>query len=223
MTQTPKSLYILGCGEVLNAITDDFASYSINQHEVKLHVFEDVSLISEQADDILSQWPPAEFDCFIAVDSHALNYARLELYGRARLRGFRMRSLIHRSAVISPSAQIADNVWIGPSVLLGADCKIGSNTMIGAGSQMDPKVVTAAHVWLGASCKVGRNSKIASYSVIGSNVILRSDTEIGKHTLINQTGPWGGHWAAGRFLEAESRQVAQIVGPGYTFDKKLAV
>lgn len=223
MTQVTKSLYILGCGDVLDAVTDDFSSYSINQHEVKLHVFEDVSLISEQADDIFSQCSPADCDCFIAVDSHALNYARLELYGRARLHGFRMRSLIHRSALISPSVKIADNVWIGPNVLLGPNCKIGSNTMIGAGSQIDAKVDVASHVWLGAGCRVGRNTKISSHSVIGSNIILQSDAEIGKHALINRIGSWGGRWAAGNFLEAESRQVAQIVGPGYTFDKKLAV
>jgi hypothetical protein len=213
-------LCLLGCGEIFEAIANDLLTYGWDADHVHVHRFERVDDIAIQADGVLSQWDPNVDRLFVAVDGNALNHARLELYGRARLLGFRMQALIHPSVIVGSGTKWADNVWIGPGSLLGPQCRIDSDSFIGQGSRLDAHVHVGSHVWVGTGARLGPHSHIGNHCVLGQDVILKPRAQLGSHVLLDQIGPWEGSWAAGTFLESGWKQPAQMIGPGYSFQRK---
>ena len=213
-------LCLIGCGEVFDLLHKDLATYGWEASRVHGHRFEQVADIAAQADEVLAHWDPQTHTLFIAVDANALNHARLELYGRARLRGFRLQSLVHPSVIAGPGARWADNVWIGPGTLLGPDCRIDSDSFIGAGSRLDARVHVGTHAWVGQGARIGAGCEVAAHCVLGQDVVLRADTQLGRHVLIEQPGSHDGHWPSGSFLEVDATHPARLIGPGYSFQRQ---
>jgi hypothetical protein len=222
LNAAPTDLCLIGCGSVYEALIDDLPAYGLDPGKVHGHRFDQVADIAEQAQQLLAQWSPQRYELFVAVDANALNHARLELYGRARMLGFRMKTLVHRSSVVGPRGSLADNVWIGPGVLIGPSCQIACNTLIGSGARLDAHVHIAAHSWVGPGARVGRHARLGSHAVLGTDVVLQEYTELGKHVLLDQPGPWHGLLPSGTFLEARARSGARMIGPGYTFERKAS-
>jgi len=214
-----NSLVIIGCGDVFDAIKDDIASYGLNNVPASFHRFASVASISETADVFLRSISPETTHLFVAVDSNALNHARLELYGRARLIGFKFTSLVHNTAILSPSTVLGNNVWIGPSTVVGNSCKIDNDVFIGAASCLDSRVTIASYSWIGSSSKIGRNCSIGSHVVLGDDVVLANNSIVGNHVLIEKAGYWNGTWESGTMIESDSRASAKLIGAGYTFTR----
>ena len=218
----PEKLILIGIGDVLASIEDDPVSFGLSKGTFHSNRFETVDQISEMAEVALSKLNPSEYLLFVSVDSNALNHVRLEIYGRARLLGFKMTTLIHQSAILSPSVQIADNVYIGPGVVIGHSSKIASNSFIGSAARIDSRATIASHCWIGAGSKIGSNSRIDSHVVLGEDTLIEKNTEIEHHVLIEQHGPWQGKWRAGTFLEKFATNAAITVGPSYSYTRKLS-
>jgi serine acetyltransferase len=216
----PRVLCLIGCGSVYEALIDDLFAYGLDPTKVLSHRFDRVADIAAQAELLLAQWSPQRHELFVAVDANALNHARLELYGRARLLGFRMQTLVHSSSIVGPRGKLADNVWIGPGAVIGPSCQIASNTLIGAGVRLDADVRIAAHGWIGPGTRIGRHARLGSHAVLGADVVLQEYTELGRHVLLEQSGPWHGVLDSGTFWEARARSEACMIGPGYTFERK---
>jgi carbonic anhydrase/acetyltransferase-like protein (isoleucine patch superfamily) len=217
-----KSLCVIGCGDVFEAIKDDLVAYGLKQSLVRTLPLDDPSVIAQIADEVLSEINQQSELLFIAVDSNALNYARLELYGRARIRGIRFASLVHRTAVLSPSVKLVDNVYIGPMTLLSQNIKIGSNSLIGGGVRIDCNVIIGAHCSVGAGSAIGARAEIGAHSVLGTDVTLREGTKLGRNCIIDQPGLWQGEIASGTFAENIYKLPAQMIGAGYSHHKKTA-
>lgn len=207
---------LIGCGEVYRAVTAEAALYAALSAGLRCVALPGPSAIAAQADALLATLDPAQHRLFIAVDANALNHARLELYGRARLLGFRMATLVHPRACVSLDATLGDNVWIGPGAHIGPGCKVGSNTLVGAQARLDTGVVVGAHGWLGPGARVGSDSQIGAHCVIGADVQLRAATRVGRYCLLDQAGPWRDDVAPGTFAVDGWAQPARVVGAGYT-------
>ena len=216
---TMNSLVIVGYGDVFDAIQDDIDSYGLNGIPAIFHRFTSVASISETADVFLKTIAPETTHLFVAVDSNALNHARLELYGRARLIGFKFTSLVHNTAILSPSTVLGNNVWIGPSAVVANSCKIDNDVFIGSTSRLDPRVTVSSYSWIGSGSKIGRNSSIGSHVVLGNDVVLADNSIVGNHVLIEKAGYWSGTWESGTMFESDSRASAKLIGAGYTFTR----
>lgn len=216
----PNCLNLIGCGSVYDTLINDLSAYGLDPASVQGYRFNQVADIAAQAEQLLSQWNPQTHELFIAVDANALNHARLEMYGRARFQGFRMRSLVHHSAVLGTGVKLSDNVWVGPGALFGPSCQIASNTLVGAGVRLDADVRVAAHSWIGPGVRVGCHARLGSHVVLGADIVIQEHTELGRHVLLEQPGPWHGVLPSGTFWEARARSAARIIGPGYTFERK---
>jgi UDP-3-O-[3-hydroxymyristoyl] glucosamine N-acyltransferase len=215
--------YLIGCGDLFDSLADDLSGYWNNSRNVNLIQINDVSSIASEADALLSNLNPEQVSLFVAVDSNALNYARLELYGRARLRGFRLTNLVHKTAVLSPSVSLADNVCIGPMVLLSNAVKIGSDSMVGARTRIDSHASVGPHSWVGAGSAIGAMARVGSHCVLGANTVLLDHANIGSNTILDQVGPWQGTVAPGTFAERGYSSAARIIGKSYSFEKKKSL
>lgn len=217
LTNTETSLCLIGCGDIYEAIMAEPMAYLAVPDMLRSIPITGTAAIAAQVDACLAELDPAHTRLFIAMDEHALNYTRLELYGWARLNGFRMATLVHSRAVLSPATELADNIWVGPGAVISAGCKIGSDTMVGTNARLDARVSVGAHAWLGAGCRLGAGVAVGAHTVIGADVLVRPQAEIGRHCLLEQPGPWQGRVSAGTLAASVYKMPARLVGPGYTY------
>ncbi len=210
-----ERICVLGCGDVFENIAADYSSYHISSDKWEFRAVSSPAEISISAEQLLHGLSPEELKLFIAVDYNALNYARLELYYVAKLKGYRFATLVHHTASCNHS-KIGENVWVGPCAYAAPQTVIGSNVMLNAYSRIDQRVEIGSHVWVGAGSSISKATTIGSHTVIGNNVNIGEGLSIGKHCLINKPGSWQTNMPNGSFLESVYTEPARMVGSGYS-------
>lgn len=212
----PLTYCLVGCGTVFNAIAAEPHVYTADA-AWEIRAAGGVAQLSSTAGQLLAGLDPANTQLFVAVDAQALNYARLELYGVARLAGLKMATLVHPSAWVAPGVRLADNVWIGPGVRVATGCRIDSDVLVNMGVRLDEKVHLCAHGWIGPGTSLGVGVHVGAHSAIGADVHLRAGVQIGRHCTIDHAGAWTRNLKDGSFLEPELPDVAHVIGAGYSF------
>lgn len=215
----PLSYCLVGCGHVFDLIAAEPQVYAANVGwEIRPAM--GVEHLASTAGALLSGIDRTSTRIFIAVDAQALNYARLELYGVARMAGLQMVTLVHPLAWVAPGVRLADNVWLGPGVRVTVGCQIDSDVLINVGARLDERVHISAHGWIGSGASLGAGVTIGGHSAIGADVHLRAGVQIGHHCKIDHAGVWTCDLKDGSFLEPELPVAAHVIGAGYSFQKK---
>lgn len=209
---------VIGCGSAFDAITNDAAAYALPERWFARKA-DSVAALAAGGGALLDDLRPADATLFIAVDQNALNFARLELYGAARLRGFRMTTLIHARAWVAPDAKLGDNVWIAAGAMVNRATNIEPNVMVLAGARIDASAHIEKHCWIGAGAAIGEGVHIGSHCVIGNGMDIRAGHNIGKYCVLDTPGIWSQDMADGSFVAPQFDMPARMVGPGYTFTK----
>lgn len=210
---------LVGCGSAFDCIATEPQAYAAGSWEIR-HAA-GVAQLASTVSTLLAGLSPQGTRLFIAVDAQALNYARLELYGVARLTGLKMATLVHPTAWIAPGVKLGDNVWVGPGARIGPGCRIDSDVLLNVGVRLDEKVHVSAHGWVGPGSSLGVGVRVGLHSVIGADVQVRAGVQIGRHCTIDHGGVWTRDLVDGSFLEPEMpSSTAQIIGAGYSFQRK---
>ncbi len=212
-------MYLIGCGTVFDAMAADSAGYGITPG-CELRSAASVAELAGAVPLLLEGLDPARHRIFIAVDQNALNYARLELYGAARLRGFKPATLVHERAWVAPDARLDDNVWLGPGVLVGSKARLGSDVMVNPGARIDAGAHVEAHGWIGAGASVGAGTRVGTHCVIGADVHLRAGLQVGRHCVLDRPGAWDESLPNGVFSAPQFAAPARMVGAGYSHQKR---
>lgn len=216
---TQDGLCLLGFGSVFDIIAGDAIGHGLPS-DWRARRADSVAALSTSCAQLLDGLDPAATRLFVAVDQNALNYARLELYGAARLRGFKLATLVHAHACVAPDARLDDNVWIGAGALVGSRARLGSDVLVHPGARIDAGARIGAHGWVGPGASIGAEAEVGLHCVIGADARLRSGLRIGRHCLIDSMGPWSQDLAPGSFIAAELATPARIIGAGYSFEKR---
>ncbi|MES2552397.1 MAG: DapH/DapD/GlmU-related protein, partial [Pseudomonadota bacterium] len=178
------------------------------------------------ANEQLSLFDPLKTAVFAAIDQNAMNYARLEIYGRARILGFKSKALIHPSAIIAADSKIGENCWIGAGAVVSSGVKIGNNTFIGAQARMDYGVNISANCWVGPGSSIGTASNIAQHVTIGADISISPCVTIGHHCVIDIPGAYLESLPEGTCIDPlfpsaahiytskSSRKTSSIIGAG---------
>ena len=99
----------------------------------------------------------------IRVENPVFAYIKiLEYFNSSK----KIKSDIHKTAIISSKSKIGKNVYIGPYVVIDDNVKIGNSSFIGS------------------SCYIGEGTSIGKNSNIKSNVSIYNDTIIGDSVII---------------------------------------
>lgn len=218
MVGSGEALWLIGCGVAYESIAADCTSYA-PEADWHFRRAESVAAIAGSVD-ILLQDLPAQANLFIAVDDDAINYARLELYLPARLRGYHLQTLVHPSARVASDARLADNVWVGPGASVGSQCKLGDNVLVSAGARLDPGVQIGSHGWVGVSASIGGGTVVGANCVVGTDVHLGSALHLGRHCVLTRPGAWMRSMSDCTFFEPGFQQPTRMIGPGYSWQPR---
>lgn len=212
-------IYLIGCGSVFDAIAVDQTAYAANA-KWQLRRAESVEVLAHSATALLSDIP-SQAQIFIAVDSNAINFARLELYAPAKLQGIKLATLLHPTAYVAPDASLGDNVWVGPAATISNRCKLGGNVLVNSRARLDAGVQIGMHGWVGPGTSIGADAALGNHCVIGADVRVMAGVSIGRNCFINQPVVLEAPVPAGTFIEPVYTRPARIVGMGYSLRTNL--
>lgn len=194
------NLALIGCGQLFDEIV---ACWPYFETEYSLRELKLSSTDAAAADTavLLEGMNPAETCIFAAVDYQALNHARQDVYGRARLMGFRAASLRHPSAIVAESARVGENCWIGAGAIISHGAVIGNNTIIGDAARVEACAKLGSNCWIGTGASVGAGAVLGQHCIIGKNVHFGSKLHMGRHCSIDVPGDYTESLPDGTFID----------------------
>ncbi|MCR5233037.1 MAG: acetyltransferase [Lachnospiraceae bacterium] len=147
-------------------------------------------------DELMSKYPPEEYDMFIAIGYTHLNEVREKKYHEFRDKGYTLATYISSKATCwNEGNEFGDNVFIfedntiQPYVHIGCNTILWSGNHIGHHARIGNHVFIASHVVLSGRTSVGDNTfigvnasvndhvHIAERNVISSGALITRDTE----------------------------------------------
>jgi len=159
-------------------------------------------------DNIEAIFPPSQFDMFIALGYQDMNKLRESKCTQARLKGYKLVSLIHPNSCLPTNCKFGDNSFVMDRVNIHPFVSIGSNTFIWSGSMVGHHTKIGNNCWITSSanisgnvliddnCFIAVNStitnsiKVGKSNFIGSNTLINSNTENDAVYVQKQTGKY---------------------------------
>lgn len=127
-----------------------------------------LSFIAALRDQKLS---PSDIDCIAAIGG-GNGKARETMTQLMHSHGFTPRSLIHKSAIISPFADIGENVQLLAGSIIGAFASLGDYVIINSGANVDH------------DCEIGKGSHLAPMAALAGEVCVGKDVFIGTNATV---------------------------------------
>ena len=130
------------------------------------------------------QYPPAEYQMFIALSYAKVNALRAKKYRAAKDKGYTLVSYVSSKATTFPDLQMGDNCFIledntiQPFVTIGNNVTLWSGNHIGHHSQIEDNCFIASHVVVSGGVTIGENC------FLGVNVTLRDHITLGRNCVI---------------------------------------
>lgn len=202
-------LWVAGCGVMFEAIV---ASWEALEPGTRLTAvrLESTDAIAGPAWLARIADAPPDARLFVAVDQNALNFARFDAWGRLRLAGRRLCTLVHPGALVDAGATLGENCWIGARAVVEPGARIGNNTFVGATALIGAAAELSANVWIGAGAAVGAGASVGTHSVIGADVRIGAQVAVGRHCSIETPGFYGQAIADRTYVDPLFEQPARI-------------
>jgi sugar O-acyltransferase (sialic acid O-acetyltransferase NeuD family) len=114
---------------------------------------------------------PSDIDCIAAIGG-ANGEARETMTRFMESHGFKPRSLIHKTAIISPTADIGRNIQLLAGSIIGAFASIGDYSIINSGANVDH------------DCTIGRNCHLAPRAALAGEITVEDNVFVGINATI---------------------------------------
>jgi len=134
--------------------------------------------------EVMTKFPPTEYEMHVALSYTRLNRLRQEKYEQAEAAGYHLASYVCSKSVFWSDLSIGDNCFIlenqtiQPGVRIGNNVTIWSGNHLGHGTQIDDHVYIASHVVIAGHCKIGPRT------FLGVNATLRDFCTVGKDCFV---------------------------------------
>ena len=113
------------------------------------------------------------------------NESRGEIAEKLKLKGLKLLTIIHPSAIISNDVLIGEGTFIGPGVVINNNVKIGNNAIINMGSTIDHDSVIGNNAHMAPGVNIGGRARIGNGSYMGLGSKVLPDIIIGNNSMIN--------------------------------------
>lgn len=171
------------CGYTISAFTCDKAFLNGNSFLGKPLV---------ALDEIEKNYPPSQYDMFVAIGYHDLNGLREKKCRAAKVKGYKLISIVSPLANVPKNVKLGENCFImspaiiHPCVELGDDVFVWSGAMIGHHSKIGNHVWFTSCANIGGNVTIGNNCFFAMNATVSHSISVGNNCFIGANTLVGK-------------------------------------
>lgn len=192
-----KPIIVLGAGRHAIAVLDTLLEQGANvlgltDPDVTKHgqILLGVPILGD--DDYVRKFSPSEVELVSGVGSVTLPGLHRRIFERLKGQGYKFRSVVHESAVVSSRAVIGEGVHIlagavicaavtlGDNVIINVKANVSSETVIGAHSHIAPGAIISGGVNIGSACHIGSGAAVLQ------NLTLENDVLVGAGAVVTR-------------------------------------
>lgn len=128
-------------------------------------------------------FPPSEFDLFVAVGYKNLNRVRAELCSQAKSKGYKLVTYVS-SKCTNWAERIGENCFIFEDNTLQPFVKVGDNVVMWSGNHIGHHSVIGDHCFITSHVVISGHVEVGRYCFFGVNATVRDSIKIGEACLI---------------------------------------
>lgn len=158
------------------------AAFSVDQAYIKEPTFHGKPVVPFET--LEEEFPPTDFDVFVAMGYSNLNQHRAERIGLVRAKGYKMVSYLHSSVTVAPDLVHGENCFVSERIALQPFCRLGHGVVILTATATGHDVKFQDYCYVAGGCIIGANTTIGPYSFLSLNVTVRPNVTIGKSVIL---------------------------------------
>ena len=136
------------------------------------------------AEDAPREYPPSDFDMFVALSYARMNALRAEKYGAMKQAGYRLVSYVSSRCSYLSQSPPGDNCFILEDNTIQPFVTIGNNVTLWSGNHVGHDAVIEDHCFITSHVVISGYVRVGTRSFIGVNATLRNSITIAPQTLI---------------------------------------
>jgi sugar O-acyltransferase (sialic acid O-acetyltransferase NeuD family) len=185
-----KKLVIFGSGDIAQLAHYYFSTDS--EHEVVAFTV-DASYMQEPTycglpvvafENVATEYPPENYEFFVALSYSKLNAVRKEKYLAAKALGYRIASFISSHATVLNEGRIGENCFIFEDNTIQPFVTIGNNVTLWSGNHIGHHSIINDHCFIASHVVVSGGVEIGEQCFIGVNATLRDHIKVGEKCVI---------------------------------------
>lgn len=110
--------------------------------------------------------------------------ARSELSKKIARDGYRLNSLKHPTAYVSPAVKIGEGVVVYPGTFIAPDVSIGNNVLLMANVTIGHDCVIGNHCVCAGQVSMGGGCRVGDCSYLGLSAVLRERVQVGAGSVV---------------------------------------
>jgi sugar O-acyltransferase (sialic acid O-acetyltransferase NeuD family) len=167
-----KDLVIVGSASFAQLVRDYFVEFTdknvvaFSVHKKFIEEKEVYSLPLTPLEEITKNFPPDQFDLFVAIGYGKMNSTREKIYSDLKELGYSFATFIYPSIKIWSTNKIGDNVFIFEDNTIQPYVHIGNNTVLWSGNHI------GHHSKIGDHCFISSHVVISGHNTLGDNIFM---------------------------------------------------
>lgn len=186
-----KPLIIFGNGEIASMAYEYFThdsdyevkAFSIGEEYITDQRHHDLPVVSLAQ--VQDEFPPSQYDAFVAIGDSKLNRIRANLYAQVKSMGYTLTSYVSTKAFVWHNAVIGENCFILENNVIQPFVEIGNNVTLWSGNHIGHRSVIEDHVFVSSHVVISGFCQIGAYSFLGVNAAIGHGVKIAQDNFIS--------------------------------------
>lgn len=153
-------------------------------------------------DELLSDFPPQNYDLVNGVGSIRLPHARGMIFRKLKESGYSFATVVHPAAIIGSEVELGEGAQIMAGAILQPGCRVGCNTIINTRSSLDHDCSIGSHCHIAPGATLSGGVRTGNSVHIGTGATVIQGIVIGSDCLV----------AAGAVVVADVAEGRQVRG-----------
>ena len=160
----------------------EVVAFTVDKEYREGDVFRDLPLIDFER--IPGEYPPEEYQVFVALSYANMNKVRANKYSEAKEMGYKMVSYVSSKCSFLSDNPVGENCFILEDNTVQPFVKIGNNVILWSGNHIGHDVVIDDHCFISSHVVLSGHVHVCEYCFIGVNATLRNSITIAPESVI---------------------------------------
>lgn len=134
--------------------------------------------------EVVSRFPPGEFEMFVALSYSRMNQVRAAKYEEAKSLGYRLASYVSSRCSWLTEEPHGDNCFILEDNTVQPMARIGNDVTLWSGNHIGHDSVIEDHCFISSHVVISGWVRVRGYCFLGVNATLRNSITIAPRTLV---------------------------------------